>query len=160
MKLALRQVLSILTTGDVNFCRSRIERPFSGEFDSTNPAIDRLSMAGIVKRKIKFASDETNRADGINGELTWRSSVSAGAHQFLGRDFVLRGHQFVDGILVLQKDLHADEWFAALLRQHVPRFGTGQQVRDGALGQSQYGLSEQTLTDGVLAQLFFHLQRQ
>lgn len=45
-----------------------------------------------------------------------------------------------------------------LLCQHVPWFGSSQEVGDGALGQPENRLPEQPLRDAVLAQLFFHLK--
>lgn len=46
---------------------------------------------------------------------------------------------------------------AYLLCQHMPRLGAGQQVRHGALRQTQHALAEQSLGDAVLAELFLHL---
>ena len=56
------------------------------------------------------------------------------------------------GGLVLEEDLHPDERFPALLSEHVPGLGSGQQVRHGALGQTQHGLPEESLADAVLAE--------
>ena len=58
----------------------------------------------------------------------------------------------MDGRLVLQEDLHPDEGLAALLSEHVPGLRSGQQVRHGALGESQDRLPEQSLADAVLGQ--------
>ena len=44
----------------------------------------------------------------------------------------------MDGVLVFQEDLHADERLSAFLGQHMPRLGSGQQVGYGTLGQAQY----------------------
>ena len=49
-------------------------------------------------------------------------------HQLVRRYLVLAGHQPVHGGLVLQEDLHPDEGLPALLGQHVPGLGPGQQV--------------------------------
>ena len=76
----------------------------------------------------------------------------ARSHEFVGRDFVLGGDEFGDRFRVLQKHLHADERLASLLREHVPRLGSGQQVRHRALGQTQHGLPKQSLADAVLAE--------
>ena len=61
------------------------------------------------------------------------------------------------GRLVLQEDLHPDEGLAALLSEHVPGLRSGQQVRHGALGESQDRLPEQSLADAVLAEQFLCL---
>ena len=92
--------------------------------------------------------------------LTWWSGVSTGSHEFLGRDFVLGGDQFVNCVLVFQEDLHADERLATLLGEHVPRLGTGQQVGHGTLRQAQHRFAEQPLADRILTQLFFYLHQK
>ena len=56
------------------------------------------------------------------------------------------------GGLVLEEELHPDEWLPALLSEHVPGLGPGQEVRHGALGQPQHRLPEQSLADAVLGQ--------
>ena len=56
------------------------------------------------------------------------------------------------GGLVLEEDLHPDEWLPALLSEHVPGLGPGQEIRHGALGQTQHRLPEQSLADAVLGQ--------
>ena len=61
------------------------------------------------------------------------------------------------GRLVLQENLHPDEGLAALLSEHVPGLRSGQQVRHGALGESQDRLPEQSLADAVLAEQFLCL---
>lgn len=60
----------------------------------------------------------------------------------------------MNGIVVFQEHLHADEGFSALLGEHVPRFGSGEQVTDGALRQTEYGFAKESLTDGVLREGF------
>ena len=61
------------------------------------------------------------------------------------------------GGLVLEEDLHPDEWLPALLSEHVPGLGPGQEIRHGALGQTQHGLPEESLADAVLAEQFLCL---
>ena len=63
----------------------------------------------------------------------------------------------MDSCLVLEEDLHPDEWLPALLSEHVPGLGSGQQVGHGALGEAQHRLSEQSLADAVLAEQFLCL---
>ena len=63
----------------------------------------------------------------------------------------------MDGRLVLEEDLHPDEGLPALLSEHVPGLGSGQQVGHGALRQGQHRLSEQSLADAVLAEQFLCL---
>ena len=87
----------------------------------------------------------------MNPELTHVIEV-ARPHQLVRGDLVLAGHQPVHSRLVLQEDLHPDEGFSALLSEHVPGLGSGQQVRHGALGQTQHGLPEESLADAVLAE--------
>ena len=53
---------------------------------------------------------------------------AAGPHQLVGGDLVLAGHQAVHCGLVLEEDLHPDEWLPALLGEHVPGLGPGQEV--------------------------------
>ena len=73
-------------------------------------------------------------------------------HELVRGDLVLAGHQAVHRSLVLEEDLHPDEWLPALLSEHVPGLRSGQQVRHGALGESQDRLPEQSLADAVLGQ--------
>ena len=73
-------------------------------------------------------------------------------HQLVRGDLVLAGHQAVHRGLVLEEDLHPDEWLPALLSEHVPGLGPGQEIRHGALGQPQHRLPEQSLADAVLGQ--------
>lgn len=47
-----------------------------------------------------------------------------------------------------------------LLCQHVPWFGSSQEVGDGALGQPEDRFPEQSLRDAVLTQLLFHLKTE
>ena len=89
------------------------------------------------------------------------SSVEAtGAHQLVRRDLVLTGHQLMYCTLVLQKHLHPNEGLTSLLREHVPGLGPGEQVRDGALGEAQHGLAEQTLRERVLAEVLLDLSTE
>ena len=56
------------------------------------------------------------------------ATVVPGPHQLLGSNLVLAGHQFVNGILVIQEQLHPDERLATFLRQHMPWLRSGQEV--------------------------------
>ena len=56
------------------------------------------------------------------------------------------------GGLVVEEELHPDEGLPALLGEHVPGLGPGQEVRHRALGQAQHRLPEQSLADAVLRQ--------
>lgn len=51
------------------------------------------------------------------------------------------------GIIIFQEHLHSNKRFPALLREHVPGLGPGQEVGHGPLGQAENGLAEQPLTD-------------
>lgn len=55
----------------------------------------------------------------------------------------LDGLQLLDVAGVVEPQLHADERFAALDAQHVPRLRLRQQFAHGALRQTQHGLAEQ-----------------
>ena len=54
------------------------------------------------------------------------------------------------GRLVVEEELHPDEGLPALLGEHVPGLGPGQEVGHAALGQAQHSLPEQALADAVL----------
>ena len=56
------------------------------------------------------------------------------------------------GRLVVEEELHPDEGLPALLGEHVPGLGPGQEVGHAALGQAQHSLPEQALADAVLGQ--------
>ena len=68
-------------------------------------------------------------------------------HEFLRNNFVLTGHQLVNGELVVEEKFHANEGFFPLLREHVILFRPCEQIRHGALGQAEDGLAEQALAD-------------
>lgn len=61
-------------------------------------------------------------------ELTEVVIEGARPHQLVRGDLVLAGHQAVNSRLVLEEDLHPDEGLPALLGEHVPGLGPGQEV--------------------------------
>ena len=73
-------------------------------------------------------------------------------HQFVRSYLVLTGDKSMDSSFILKEYLHPDERFSALLSEHVPRFGSGKEVWDWTLTQTQDRLSKQSLTDAVLTQ--------
>ena len=101
---------------------------------------------------LKHHRQSASRSLQSGDHLTLRSGVRPGTEKFVRDDLVLGRHQLVDGRLVLEEDLHPDERFPALLSEHVPGLRSRQQVRHGALGETQHGLTEQSLADAVLAE--------
>ena len=66
----------------------------------------------------------------------WLPAVCALPQQLVRHDLVLARDQLVDRRVVVKEELHPDERLAALLCQHVPGLGSGQQVRHRALSMS------------------------
>ena len=112
----------------------------------------------ISKPRIEFKdtgkpnSLEMGKCKTLGAELTQVVIEGACPHQLVRGDLVLAGHQAVNGRLVLEEDLHPDEGLPALLCEHVPGLGPGQEVGHAALGQAQHSLPEQALADAVLGQ--------
>ena len=74
-------------------------------------------------------------------------------------ELVLVPAQSVDVVRVVEPEVHLDERFASLQRQHVPGLGLGEQLADAALRQAEDRLAEQLLAEVVELQDLLHLRR-
>jgi hypothetical protein len=53
--------------------------------------------------------------------------------------------------------VHPNEWLSPLWGQQMPSLWTGQQIRDGTLGEAQHAFAKLPLAYGIFGQEFLHL---